>query len=379
MRILALNWRDVRSPVAGGSEVHLQEILNRLVGRGHEATLICSQFPGAKGSPEDLIDGVQILRVGTWWNAHLTVPRAARALLDRVPFDVVLDDVNKVPFFAPTFSRVPVLALFLHLLGRSVFRETNPLFASLIYLYERRIGRHYRHVPVVAISRSTEAELIRGGLSREMIEVSEPGLDTAFYRPGVSPRDRAPLVLVVSRLKNYKRVDVAIRAFAEIRTCVPAATLAVIGTGDARPALEALDRRLGTHTQFLGAVSDLEKVVWLNRASLVINPSMKEGWGLVGLEAMACGTPVVASDVPGHRDSVVEGAGVLVPYGDGLATARAAIEILTDPARTDAMRERAVGWARRFSWDRTADAFEDALRRAAAGIRTHQPVGGARC
>jgi glycosyltransferase involved in cell wall biosynthesis len=162
----------------------------------------------------------------------------------------------------------------------------------------------------------------------------------------------------VSRLKQYKRIDVAIRALAEVRRRVPAAELVVVGSGDRRQDLERLSRDLEVPVTFTGFISEAEKVGWLNRAHVVVCPSMKEGWGLTVIEALACGTPVVASDVHGHRDSLCEGAGVLVPYGDIGATAEAIVDILKDDRKREAFRRRGLAWASRFDWDTVADRFE---------------------
>jgi glycosyltransferase involved in cell wall biosynthesis len=367
VKILVLNWRDVRSPEAGGSEIHLHEILRRLVLRGHEATLVCSQFVRARGPRQEVVDGIETIRVGAWWNAHLTVPRAAIDFMRRERFDVLLDDVNKIPFFAPSFSDVPVVALFHHLLGNTVFLETNPLFAAAVSLYERRIGPAYRRTPAIAVSRSTESDLHRLGLRD--VTVIPPGQDTGLYQSGQAPRSRDPLVVVVSRLKRYKRVDVAIRAMPQVLAAVPGARLVVIGDGGEEDRLKALAKSIDAPVTFLGRVSDAEKVRYLASAQVVVNPSMKEGWGMVGVEALACGTPVVASDVHGHRDSIPEGAGVLVPYGDVRATAAAVIDLLRDEKKRRAFGARGITWASRFSWDRVTDRFESAFARA-CGIET---------
>lgn len=361
MRLLALNWRDIRSPEAGGAELHLHEILKRLVERGHQVTLVCAQFAHGKGARAEWVDGIRTLRVGRWWNAHITVPREARRLMRAEDFDLVLDDVNKIPFFAPRWSRVPVVGLFLHLLGRTLFLETNPITASWLWLMERRVGRVYRDVPKVAISNSTGEELCALGCRRESIAVIPPGLDHERYKPQGTPKAFPPRLVVVSRLKRYKRVDVAIRALALIRDDIPDATLTVMGTGDHRPRLERLARRLDLPVAFCGHVPEERKIQHLESATLALNPSVKEGWGLVGVEAMACGTPVVASDVPGHRDSVPEGAGTLVPYGDPGTMAREAVRLVRDVKLYDDFRRRGLQWARRHTWDDVADRFEQVL------------------
>ena len=359
MKILVLNWRDIESPEAGGAEVHLHEILKRAVAVGHRVTLVCCQSSPDHGPPETVIDGVRIVRVGRWWNAPLRIPRRAKQLLESESHDLVVDDVNKIPFFAPSWSGTAVTALFLHLLGGSVFMETNPIAASILWALERRVGRVYGQTPAVAISQSTAAELKARGYDPSRITVVPPGLNHDRYslgspEPSRDPSGEPPLIVVVSRLKRYKRIDVAIAAQRAIQKVMPKARMVVIGSGNDRRKLQSLASKLSANVEFLGHLPAEAKVEWLRKAQLVLNPSYKEGWGLVGIEAMACGTVVIASDVPGHRDSVPEGAGVLVPYGDSEAMALEAVRLLTDADLYRSHREAGLRWAQRFSWDRAA-------------------------
>jgi glycosyltransferase involved in cell wall biosynthesis len=179
---------------------------------------------------------------------------------------------------------------------------------------------------------------------------------------------------VVSRLRRYKRVDVAIRAFSHIRQSHPCARLAIIGTGPERSPLEALARRLDQPVTFLGQVSDAEKVTWLNRAHLLLNPSLKEGWGMVATEAMATGTVPVVSDVAGHRDSVPTHCGVRVPYGDVAALARAVTDLLRDPVTYRRLRYRGFAWAQRLGWESCAQEVEDVLTQAAGQVTAERPL-----
>lgn len=374
LRILALNWRDIRSPEAGGAEIHLHEILKRLVARGHQVTLIASRFVSTKSTDEETIDGIRTLRVGSWWNAHWAVPKKARALLSREHFDIVLDNVNKIPFFAPLWSRVPVVAIFHHLFGTSIFLETNPVLATAVHLYERQIGRVYRGTPAVVVSPSTAAELRDLGLRSADLRIIPPGLDHDIHRPGLAEKSARPLVAVCSRLKRYKRVDVAIRAFAEIKKEVPTAEMLVIGEGDRRAELESLARSLDLPVTFTGFISQSEKARHLNRAHVVLNPSAKEGWGMVAVESMACGTPVVASDVQGHRDSVPDGRGLRVPAGDPKSMAAAALQILQSPVLADRLRTAGLAHARAFHWQSAALRIEALLQNTcAAHAAAHQP------
>jgi len=140
--------------------------------------------------------------------------------------------------------------------------------------------------------------------------------------------------------------------------------------GPARPGLEALARELGLadRTHFTGFVSDAERDRLLAASRVCVCPSEKEGWGLTVVEANAMGTPVVASDADGLRDSVRDGkTGFLVADGDVAAFSHRIGELLRDDALAVETSAAALAWSRRFDWDVAADemaAAIDAVRSA---------------
>lgn len=367
LHLFAVNWRDIKNPEAGGAEVQLHEILVRMVARGHRATLVATSFPGA--AADEVVDGIRTLRAGSWWNANFVLPRvAARALL-MDPADLVVEDINKIPFFMPLHTRLPVLAWIPHLFGTTVFRETNPVFASYVLAWEAFIPRVYRCSRFVAVSPSTRDDLVRRGIAPERIGVVLCGLDHAHYRllPNVA-RDDVPTVVHLGRLRKYKSVDVVLKSFVQVRKNVPRARLIVVGDGPELPALRRVAGRLalGDAVKFTGHIRGDEVVSILNRAHVSVNASPKEGWGLTVVEANACGVPVVGSDRPGLRDSIHDGkTGFLVPYGDVDAFASKITALLTDAALWRRMSDASLEWARSLSWDKSADEMEHEFVQAA--------------
>jgi glycosyltransferase involved in cell wall biosynthesis len=368
VNVLALNWRDPGHPEAGGAEVHLFEILRRWVRRGARVTYLASGFPG--GAPEEVRDGVRVLRRGSWWSGNWAAIAALRGELSRERFDLVVEDLNKLPYFSPRFTRVPVLVVVPHLFGTTAFAEASLPVASAVWAHERLIPLVYRDCPFLAISESTRADLVARGITRERIAVSVCGLDHATYRPGGS-KTPEPRVLFVGRLRRYKGVDVLLRAFDALRRRLPEARLTILGDGPHRPALERLSRRLGLgeSVRFTGFVASAEKVRALQSAWVSAFPSPKEGWGLTVVESNACGTPVVASRSPGLIDSVRDGvSGLLVPHGDAGALAAALERVLVDRTLRESLAAGGIEWASRFTWERAAEeawsVAEAAARRA---------------
>lgn len=360
LHLVAVNWRDIRNPEAGGAEVHLHEILSRMVQRGHRVTLFAAGFPG--GSRSDACDGIEIHRRGAWYNANFVLPLTVRRFLRDHPADLVLEDINKIPFFLPLFTRVPVVPIVPHLFGATVFRETNPLFAAYVWFWERFIPRVYRKCRFAVISPSTRVDLVGRGIAEQRIEVVLCGLDHGSYRlvPGLERYER-PTIVHFGRVRKYKAIDVVIEAFSRVRAGLPEARLMIIGDGPELDNLRRLASRrgLGDSVEFTGRLANERMVEVLNRSHLFLNASPKEGWGLTVIEANACGVPVVGSDRPGLRDSILHGkTGFLVEYGDAGAFAERALEILRDHALWERLSRAGLEWAATMTWERTADEME---------------------
>ncbi|UCC23993.1 MAG: glycosyltransferase family 4 protein [Gemmatimonadales bacterium] len=367
MRILVVNWLDLANPQAGGAEIHLHETFGRLAAAGHDVTVLVSGF--ATGERQVTAGGLEVHRVGSRYSFPLHARRYYRRNLAASGFDVIVEDLNKVPLFTPRWGPTPVVPLVHHLFGWTAFREANPLLAAATVLLEGPIPRYYRGLPMVAVSHSTRDDLVARGLRGDDIAVIPNGVDLDTYRPDPQVRPYAePTLLYVGRLKRYKRVDLLIRAVAWLRDNESAGRLIVAGKGDYRGALERLVRRLGLtdRVSFTGFVSESEKVDLMRRAWVNLLTSPKEGWGIANLEAAACGTPTVASDAPGLRDSVQDGVtGFLVPHGDVPALAERIQRVLADHELRVRLGRQAVDFASRFSWDATAGAMELVLQGAA--------------
>ncbi|HXF96559.1 MAG TPA: glycosyltransferase family 4 protein [Gemmatimonadales bacterium] len=368
MRILLVNWNDRENPHAGGAEIHLHEIFGRLARRGHEIDLVASGWPGA--APRAVVDGLQVYRVGGRHSFALRGRGAVRARLRTRAYDVVVEDINKVPLYLAGLTRLPFAVIVPHLFGTTAFAEASWPVALVVWGAERFLPRAYRRAWFHAISDSTRDDLVARGVAPERIEVIYPGVDATWYAPDPgTPRAERPTFLYVGRLKRYKGVEVAVRALALARRQRPELVLEIAGQGDDRPRLERLVRALGLEAavRFLGFVSEEEKRRRLRRAWAVVFPSPKEGWGLSNVEAAACGTPALASDRPGLRETVRHGeTGFLVPHGDAPALARQMLALAADPALVERLGRAARAFAQRFSWDRAAAATEAHLERVIA-------------
>jgi glycosyltransferase involved in cell wall biosynthesis len=300
---------------------------------------------------------MRVHRVGTRYTFPFLARRYFRAELASRSFDVLVEDINKVPVASPRWGVRHTVALVPHLFGSTVFQEAPLPLAAAVWLAERPLPHVYRGVPFQAISESTADDLVARGIPRDLVRVIYPGIDTVHFTPAPGTRAAMPLFTYLGRLKRYKGVDLVLRAFARLAQAHPTARLEIAGTGDHRPALERLAASLdlGERVRFLGFVSESEKLALLRRAWGLCFASPKEGWGITNLEAAACGTPVVASRSPGLRESVRDGeTGYLVPHGDVPALAEAMRRLADSPTLVEALGARGREFAATFTWERAA-------------------------
>jgi len=343
------------NPEMGGAEVFTREVAKRWVEVGHEVTLFASEFDGCRR--EEVADGVKIVRAGRVLD--LSVYRKAkkyyRERFSKEGYDVVIDEINTRPFFTPKFvnNGERVVAL-IHQLAKEYWFYEVPFPISLVgyYILERMWLRNYADVPTVTVSKSTKLNLLELGF--KTVYVIPVGLNFAPLK-GIPEKERYPVVVYAGRLKRAKRPDHTIRAFKIVKEKFPSAELWIIGDG---PFKRVLERTAGEGVKFFGPLSNEERRRLLARAWVLVNPSVREGFGLNVIEANALGTPCVAYDVPGLRDSVRNGeTGLLVPSGDVEALAKAIIKVLSDHELRERLSKNALHWARQFSWDKTAEEF----------------------
>ncbi|MCD6169161.1 MAG: glycosyltransferase family 4 protein [Candidatus Latescibacteria bacterium] len=355
MRILVINWQDIKNPLGGGAEVHLFELFSRISKWGHNVTLLCSRFKGAKR--KEIVQGIRVIRCGTRGSFNFFVPFAYYALCKNLQFDVVVEDINKIPFYCPLFIKKPLLGIIHHLFGKTIYKEVAFPAATYVYLSERLIPFFYRNIPFTVVSQSSKQELLRMGMRGENLTVIHNCVDHQLYRPSGLTKFDIPTVAFVGRLKKYKSIDILIKAMQIVAGEIDRVKLLIIGDGDYRNQLQRLTTKLGLDSivEFTGYVEEGRKVELLERSHVVVNPSPKEGWGLTNIEANACGTPVIASDAPGLRDSVINGqTGLLFEYGNIRDLAEKILLILGNRELREKFSKGALSWASGFSWDASA-------------------------
>jgi glycosyltransferase involved in cell wall biosynthesis len=365
LRIAVLNWRDTTHPEGGGSERYIERIAADLVADGCQVEVLCSRHAGV---PHRLRrDGVLFRHAGGRWTVYL---RALATLLrerlsGRGP-DVVVDVHNGIPFFARLVAGCPVVVLVHH-----VHREQwNVVFggalASFGWWLESWVSpRVHRGCQYIAVSEVTRRELVELGVQESAVAVVHNG--TRPVAPGQPERDPNPSLVVLGRLVPHKRVEHALGVLAALGPEFPGLHLRVIGEGWWREELQAEAARLGVADQvtFTGFIDESTKESLLARSWLMLAPSVKEGWGLMVVEAAAHGIPSIAYRSAGglaesiHHDKT----GVLVDELPQLiGTAR---QLLIDHRRRNELGEAAREHVAGFSWRTASTSMHLLLRRAA--------------
>lgn len=358
--ILILNWRDTKHILAGGAENYVYELARHWIKAGHRVTIFCGN--DGQSPRNEIIDGVEIIRRGGFYFVYFWA-FLYYWLQFRGKYDCIIDSQNGVPFFAPLYAKEPIYAL-MHHVHQKVFWHSLPkhlaFIASALEKYLMPLA--YRNTKFITVSESSKRAMIDLGLGRAGIEIVYPGIDLMRLVPG--DKSDAPIVLYLGRLKSYKSIDVLIRAFAAVASEIPSAELIIAGSGEEEAHLRDTARNLALNGQvkFLGKVSEVEKVNLLQKAWVFVNPSLMEGWGITTLEANACGTPVIASDVPGLRDSVQNtNTGFLVPYGEKQELSDKIIELLRNQEKRKQMSQNAHDWAKQFDWGKSSEQFLSAI------------------
>jgi glycosyltransferase involved in cell wall biosynthesis len=359
LRILILSWRCPKNPQAGGAEFLTHEWARRLVMRGNQVEWFAATYPG--GSAKENIDGITVIREGRQPTVQFRAFQRYRGHL-RDNFDAVIDEVNTLPFFTPLWADVPTFLLMFQLARNVWWYEAKLPLSAIGYVAEPFYLKCYRNTPVFTISESTKSDLFDLGL-RGRLELIPIGIEPV--QPPAIDKEPQPTFIYVGRLAASKRVDDIVRALARFRQQTNVGQLWVVGAGSAqyRRRLERLALQLGVaaHIRFWGRLTSREKHQLMARAHMLLMASVREGWGLVIAEANACGTPAVAYDVPGLRDSVLhEHTGLLVRASpEHLATGM--LRLWTDPALLENCSTEAKRQAAAFSLDIGADRLEKGI------------------
>ncbi len=371
-RVLYLNWRDARHPEGGGSEVYAERVTDGLAALGHEVTLLTARYAGS-AAEEVRPSGVRVVRRGGRLGVY---PRAAWAVrtgqVERP--DVIIETQNGVPYLAAVWApRTPHVVLVHHVHREQWPVVVGPRLARAGWWVESRLAPKVNaRRPYVAVSEVTRSELGELGVDPARVRVVHNGAIPPV--PHDVQRSEEPALLVLGRLVPQKRVELALEAMARLRNEFPTARLVVAGRGWWEDQIRATVDRLGLQdcVELAGFVSETERHRLLASSWVSLVPSLKEGWGLVVVEAGMHATPTVAFDgTGGITESIVDGeTGYLARADDLDDFVRLTRRLLLDRSERERLGKGAEAFAEGFTWESTVLKWDRAITDAVSGITT---------
>lgn len=353
-RILWLSWRDIKNPDAGGAEKVAIETASRLVKNGTDVTIFTSRFKNSTSYQK--VRNVSIVRGGNLLTCRIM---AFFYQLKNRNFDIIIDEINTIPFFSIFYARNKTFAL-VHQLAREYwFTQTIWPLSYLGYFLEPFILKLYKKRPTLVVSQSTKLDLENLGFNE--IKVIREGLD---FTPRLTNK-KQDLILFIGRLTLAKGPQDAIAAFKIISSKFPKLKLYVIGQGEKNFVVSlkklAQSAKLKQKIIFTDFIAQRQKIDLLEKARLVLIPSVREGWNLVATEANATGAVPIAYDVPGLRDSIKNGKNGILVEKSHENLAQAAIDLLKNGKKRSKLQKNGLKYAKNFNWDNTYQDFRDAL------------------
>lgn len=368
MKLLWLTWKDHRHPAAGGAEIVARELTKRLLHDGHHVAMLTCGY-GDSPQSENL-GGVEVTRIGTSRYLHPFQALAHYARHMRNRYDILIEEVNAAPYFSVLLERRARSYLFYHQMEQPVwqFETKAPLCHLGRYVLEPVASRllSLSKTPVITVSASTASDLARFGFQAQRTHIISEGIELQpLSQLEGAAKYTQPTVLSLGAMRPMKRTLDQIRAFEFAKTTIPTLQLKVAGNADGSYGREVLTAiavspyRNDIH--YLGRVSQEQKVQLMQQSHLILQTAIHEGWGLTITEAASQGTPAVAYDVNGLRDSVrhQETGIITAPRPDALA--RGITHMIHQRKLYDRLRHAAWQWSKTMTFDRSYRDFKQAI------------------
>lgn len=367
MNILVFSWRDTKHPLAGGAEQVMHEHMKGWVAAGHSVTFFSSKLKGLKETEE--IDGIKVIRKGY---QYLGVQIAAFFWYltgAHVEFDLIVDEFHGLPFFTPLYIRKPKLAVIQETARKVWLLNPLPFPINMVigiigFLFEFLVFIPYKNVRFMVGSDSAKKDVVKMGISGKNITIVNHGVILKLPR-GKITKNTVPTILYLGRLSKDKGIEDALNAFSILDTTgnfkfwivgkpetddYGKKVLMAVKKYDFRNEVKFWNLKNGKWVFF----SDEDKFNVIAKAKIMVNPSVREGWGLVNIEANALGVPVVAYRSQGLVDSVKEGAsGVICKENSPTQLAKEVGGIIKNKTRLTRLSRGAVSWSKNFSWKKS--------------------------
>lgn len=357
--VLALSWRDIKSPTAGGAEVNTHEIFRRLDKEKFEITHFAPLYPGQ--NREEYIDGIRYIRRGNVLSVIMYA--MVHYKRNKEKYDFVIDQCNTHRFFTPLWVEQDKRIFLIYQLTREIW-DINCAFPINIIgkKLENTMLRIYRNDITITESESTKKDLMEIGFIESNINVIPIIMKIApWEKQEFLKKNDTPTFTYVGRYAKYKGIDDAIEAIGILKEKKINTKLIIIGKKNqeyiskvlepicARYSLSISDNEETADIITKGYISEDEKLEILSKSKALVFPSNREGWGIPISEAAYVGTPSIVYNSPGIRDAVNFGkAGYLCERNSPKSIAKKMCEILDDNQMYEIMRDKAYDFSKSY-------------------------------
>ncbi len=365
---LFLSWRDIKAPKKGGAEVFTHEMLKRVSDK-YRIIHFSPLFEGA--SKDEMIDGIRYIRDG----GTLSVINFARKFYknNKSNINYVVDQCNTHRFFTKFWVEREKRIFFIHQFTREIWYLNSKFPVSFIgAVTETFFMKLSKNDYTITVSNSTRDDLIKVGFDEDKIHILPEGIDFKHWKKSeFLKKEENPTFIYVGRYVNYKGIDDTVEAFGRIKGDYPKAKLWLVGKKKdqyieekLKPIFEKYNLTWGEEMDkdvvIHGFVSDERKLELMSKATALVFPSQREGWGLIMTEAAAVGTPSIAYNSPGIVDAINNGkAGYLCEGNSPNSIYELMKRVIENKEEYSRMRDKAYDYSLNFHWDNTGKAFED--------------------
>lgn len=353
MRLLLLNWRDIKHPSSGGAEKTTFKLLSYLASKRWKITWFSSHLPQLPHHEE--INQIKFIREGSLRTVHLKFFLRYQKEF-RGKYDLIIDQINTIPFFTPLYIKEKKVA-FIHQLARKIWFYEAPFYiAPWGYLLEPLYLKIYRNIPTLTVSCSTKEDLKKLGFKKIFVINNASELKPLKQIPS---KEKIPTFIYLGRITPSKRIEDQLKALSLLNFDF---RFWIVGEGREKykAKLKKLIKtlKLDKRVKFWGWVSLEKKKELLQKAWALLLTSVREGYGLVVLEAASQGTPTFGYSVPGLKDSIKDTEGILINKSHFRELANVLIQFVSDIKWKRFLFEKVLKNSRKYSWQESGKSFE---------------------
>jgi len=356
-----LAWRDIKHPAKGGAEIVTDVYLNGLAKLGHDVTLFTSRYKDSK--EQDKINNYKVIRKGN--KLTVSLHGLLYAKKHEKDYDIIIDQVNTLPFFTPLLIKKEKRVLFSHQLCKNIWPyEMMFPFSYVGYAIESIYLKFYRNTRAFTVSNSSKQDLVKyANINPKNILVLDNQIN---FQPINHPKEKENHFVFCGRLTASKRQEEAIKALSIIKD--KNTKLYIIGPGNEKykNQLKELTNKLNLSKRviFTGSISNQERNKLMQKALAIIVTSVREGWGLIVTEANANGTIAITYNIEGLRDANTSKTGFITKENTPEEIAKYMDLILNNKELTIKKSKEAIKFAKAHSnWNNQVRRLEQWLRR----------------